>query len=262
MQESGTIQNQLRKHISFERELLQIFGHITGGKSVCVWMSDTLTWDLNLPVTTPLPFLPGFLQAFVICVGRPPFLVSLYSKGDDSAKVETYGRDMARILHWSLLDFCHLDFAVLPVHTTLDAFRRGTVELEEDIKAKITVVNKYFKSPLNLNDDTFAGLRAATTALVGATFVPCLLKDEPRDTVRNTYDYSVCLFAIYSYFVVFVWLFLACLSLLLLSWSKSMDQQQKSALTGQAQSAFISRYKKDQILVATFLAQSHWYYNH
>ena len=196
MQESGEIKNQLQKSIRFERELLQIFGHIADHKPVCVWMSDTLNWDLNLPVTTPLPFLPGFLQAFVICVGRPPFLVSLYSKGDDSDAVEAYGSDTARLLHWSLLDFCHLNFSVLPVNAELDAFLSGTVDLGKEVDAKVQVVKRYIKRPLKLNDDTFAGLRAATTALVGATFVPCLLKDEPRDRVRNINDFLfVCLFA-------------------------------------------------------------------
>ena len=192
MPESGQILNQLPKHIQCVRKLLDIFEQFADHKPVCVWMSETLAWDLNLPMTTGPPFLPGLLQAFVICVGRPPLLLTLWDKGDHSAEAETYCSDTARVLHWSLLDFCHLDFTVLPVSATQD-FLRETVSLEEEVKAKVTEARRYFKSPRNLTEDTFTVLRDATTALVGATFVPCLLKDTPRDEVRNSHCLSLCL---------------------------------------------------------------------
>ena len=192
MPESGQILNQLPKHIQCARKLLDIFEQFADHKPVCVWMSETLAWDLNLPMTTGPPFLPGLLQAFVICVGRPPLLLTLCDKGDHSAEAETYCSDTARVLHWSLLDFCHLDFTVVPVSATQD-FLPETVSLEEEVKAKVTQARRYFKSPRNLTEDTFTVLRDATTALVGATFVPCLLKDIPRDEVRNSHCLSLCL---------------------------------------------------------------------
>ena len=192
MPQSREIQNELRKHIQTERELLKLFGDFAGHKRVCVWMSETLAWDLNLPMTTGPPFLPDLLQAFVICVGRPPLLLTLCDKGDHSAEVETYCSETARVLHWSLLDFCHQDFIVLPVSATRQDFLRETVSLEEEVKAKVAEARRYFKSPMNLTEDTFSELRDATTALVGATFVPCLLEDVPRDEVRNSHCLSLC----------------------------------------------------------------------
>ena len=187
------IQNELRKHLPSERELLEIFGQFADHKKVRVWISETLAWDLNLPMTTGPPFLPDFLQAFVICVGRPPLLLTLWDKGDHSAEVETYCSDTARVLHWSLLHFCHLDFTVLRVSATRQDFLRETVSLEEEVKAKAAKARRYFKSPMNLTENTFTVLRDATTALVGATFVPCLLEDVPRDEVRNSHCLSLCL---------------------------------------------------------------------
>ena len=156
-------------------------------------MSETLAWDLNLPITSEPPFLPGLPQAFVICVGRPPLLLTLWDKGDHSAEVETYSSDTAQVLHWSLLDFCHQDFIVLPVSATRQDFLRETVSLEEEVKAKAAKAERYFKSPMNLTEDTFRELRDATTALVGATFVPCLLEDVPREEVSNSHCRSLCL---------------------------------------------------------------------
>ena len=193
MPKSREIQNELRKHIQTERELLKLFGHFAGHKRVCVWMSETLAWDLNLPMTTGPPFLPDLLQAFVICVGRPPLLLTLWDKGDHSAEVETYCSETARVLHWSLLHFCHLDFTVLRVSATQQDFLRETVSLEGKVKTKAAQARRYFKSPMNLTEDTFTELRDATTALVGATFVPCLLEDVPRDEVRNSHGLSLCL---------------------------------------------------------------------
>ena len=190
MPESGQILNQLPKRIQCAGKLLDIFEQFADHKPVCVWMSKTLAWDLNLPMTTGPPFLPGLLQAFVICVGRPPLLLTLCDKGDHWTEVETYCSDTARVLHWSLLDFCHLDFTVLPVSATRQDFIRETVSLEEEVKAKVAKARRYFKSPRNLTEDTFTVLRDATTALVGATFVPCLLKDTPRDEVRNSHCLS------------------------------------------------------------------------
>lgn len=172
-------------------------------------MSETLAWDLNLPMTTGPPFLPDLLQAFVICVGRPPLLLTLCDKGDHSAEVETYCSETARVLHWSLLHFCHLDFTVLRVSATRQDFLRETVSLEEKVKAKAAQARRYFKSPMNLTEDTFTVLRDATTALVGATFVPFLLEDVPRGKVRNSHCLSLCSPVIRPsyYFLVFAELF-------------------------------------------------------
>lgn len=193
MPESWEIQNELRKHIPFERELLKKLEHFAGRKEVCVWMSETLAWDLNLPMTSGPPCLPGLLQAFVICVGRPPLLLTLWDKGDHSAEVETYSSDTAQMLHWSLLDFCHQDFTVLRVSATRQDFLRETVSLKEEVKAKAAEARRYFKSPMNLTEGTFKALRKATTALVGATFVPCFLEDVPREEVSNSQCLSLCL---------------------------------------------------------------------
>ena len=168
-----------------------------------MWMSETLASDLNLPMTTGPPFLPDLLQAFVICVGRPPLLLTLWDKGDHSVEVETYCSDTARVLHWSLLDFCYLDFTVLPVSATRQDLLRETVSLEKKVKAKVAKAEIYSKSPRNLTEDTFTVLRDATTALVRATFVPCLLEDVPRDKVRNSHCLSLCL----CLFVILVFVF-------------------------------------------------------
>ena len=249
MPESWEIQNELRKHIPFERELLKKIEHFAGRKPVCVWMSETLAWDLNLPMTTGPPFPSGLLQAFVICVGRPPLLLTLCDKGDHSAEVETYCSDTAQVLHWRLLDFCHLDFTVLPVSATRQDFLRVTVSLEEEVKAKAAEARRYFKSPRNLTEDTFTVLRDATTALVGATFVPCLLEDVPRDKVRNSHCLSLCSPVIRPsyYFLVFAELF----PYIPVLWDNKIG-------TGQVSSAFTdSPETKESNSFPVFASQSH-----
>lgn len=223
-------------------------------------MSETLAWDLNLPMTTGPPFLPDLLQAFVICVGRPPLLLTLWDKGDHSAEVETYCSDTARVLHWSLLHFCHLDFTVLRVSATRQDFLRETVSLEEEVKAKAAKARRYFKSPMNLTEDTFTVLRDATTALVGATFVPCLLEDVPRDEVRNSHCLSLCLcLSVILCFYVVVSIYISPF----FSWRQIDGLWRDNKIgTKQILSACIgSLENKESNPLSRLFTQSHWYYS-
>jgi len=223
-------------------------------------MSETLAWDLNLPMTTGPPFLPDLLQAFVICVGRPPLLLTLWDKGDHSAEVETYCSETARVLHWSLLHFCHLDFTVLRVSATQQDFLRETVSLEEEVKAKAAKARRYFKSPMNLTEDTFTVLRDAATALVGATFVPCLLEDVPRDEVRNSHCLSLCLcLSVILCFYVVVSVYISPF----FSW-RQIDGLWRGNKIGTKQilSVFIgSLENKESNPLSRLFTQSHWYYS-
>lgn len=223
-------------------------------------MSETLAWDLNLPMTTGPPFLPDLLQAFVICVGRPPLLLTLWDKGDHSAEVETYCSDTARVLHWSLLHFCHLDFTVLRVSATRQDFLRETVSLEEEVKAKAAKARRYFKSPMNLTENTFTVLRDATTALVGATFVPCLLEDVPRDEVRNSHCLSLCLcLSVILCFYVVVSIYISPF----FSWRQIDGLWRDNKIgTKQILSACIGSLKnKESNPLSRLFTQSHWYYS-
>ncbi|XP_070175862.1 ankyrin-3-like [Littorina saxatilis] len=169
--------NQLQKeHLVYQKE---VFEHYAEGKPIRVWASNTLPWDLNIPMTTSPPPLPNFMQAFVICAERPPLLLSLYGKGEYSADVEDYTRETARLLHWSLLGFCHLDFLVLPCCMTYDELQ-SFADLEKKVKTEMDVVERYFRSPLLLSEFTFSKLKEATTALVGSTFIPCLLEPKKK----------------------------------------------------------------------------------
>ena len=225
-----------------------------------MWMSETLAWDLNLPMTTGPPFLPDLLQAFVICVGRPPLLLTLWDKGDHSAEVETYCSDTARVLHWSLLHFCHLDFTVLRVSATRQDFLRETVSLEEEVKAKAAKARRYFKSPMNLTENTFTVLRDATTALVGATFVPCLLEDVPRHEVRNSHCLSLCLcLSVILCFYVVVSIYISPF----FSWRQIDGLWRDNKIgTKQILSAWIgSLENKESNPLSRLFTQSHWYYS-
>ena len=222
-------------------------------------MSETLAWDLNLPMTTGPPFLPDLLQAFVICVGRPPLLLTLWDKGDHSAEVETYCSETARVLHWSLLHFCHLDFTVLRVSATQQDFLRETVSLEEEVKAKAAQARRYFKSPMNLTENTFTVLRDATTALVGATFVPCLLEDVPTDEVRNSHCLSLCLCLSVICFYVVVSIYISPF----FSWRQIDGLWRDNKIgTKQILSAWIgSLENKESNPLSRLFTQSHWYYS-
>ena len=163
-----SITNQLRKtHIDKESMILAVIGEFSSHKPTHVWLSYTLPQDLNLPMTTPVPSMEKVLQAFVLCVDYPPFVLILRSKRDVLQTLDTYNRDTARWLLWSLLDFCHIDFAVLACSLEVSSEGMFTKEaLLDEVKTQRREMKKYFKSPLNLNEETVGQLKRATTALV------------------------------------------------------------------------------------------------
>ena len=193
MSKDTKVKNQLQKHhLRNEDEILPAISTFAKGKPVHVWLSNTLAQDLNLPMSTPLPQRHEVLQAFVLCVDHPPFVLMLHNKRKNPEDMDRYNRDTARLLHWSLLNFCHVDFTVLPCGLYISPETTFTPEdLKQKLETRKSLVRRYFKSRLDLNDARASQLKAATTALVGATFVPSFLRDPrvsgpPLDSVRKT----------------------------------------------------------------------------
>lgn len=162
-----------------ELEILRLFAEESPW---CVWISDSLAHDLNVPVTCPSHF-QDFRQIFFIGKNFTPFVLSLFGHDDDRTKVETYTKDFARLLIWSLLDFCHLDFTVLPCCLKRTDFSHEL--LTKIVTDQKRVIKRYFKSRTSLSGKTFLQLKSATTALVGATFIPCLLQNPDVEQVST-----------------------------------------------------------------------------
>jgi hypothetical protein len=162
-----------------EKQILDIVQDLAGGKPCQIWASHNLAWDLGLPITSSFPSL-RLLQAFVLCVGHPPFLVTIFKEGTDPIKFEEYSRNTTRILHWCLLDYCHLNFVLLPICVPADQFNKEV--LEQRLRENSMLVGRFFRKPMNLNEKMCKELTAVTEAMMGATFVPSLLETpEPED---------------------------------------------------------------------------------
>ncbi|XP_070184672.1 uncharacterized protein [Littorina saxatilis] len=183
-------ENQLHKNfIPFKKNILTVFDHFAGGKPACVWLSETLPWDIGLPMTTRPPTDPPILQAFILCEGRPPVLLSLCGQGKDVDSVKDYTKETARLTHWSLLDYCHLNFSVLPCSMKLDDFEHeqsleNTGEiLQRNVQDVKAAVEFNMERSLALDGEMLCQLRAATRALTGATFLRSYLMQSKGKSV-------------------------------------------------------------------------------
>ncbi|XP_070177182.1 uncharacterized protein [Littorina saxatilis] len=173
-------ENQLLKNDAcFEDEIIEAINKFAGGKKVCFWISKTLPCDLNLPINAKMPAFVKCTQAFVICEGRPPFLMSVSENADNMATVTLFTKKVSSSLHGCLLNFCHLDFTILTCILTCDQLTDGSY-LEREVLKQETIVKGYFKKP-SMDINKCQQLEEAATALAGATFAPCLLEKTEKD---------------------------------------------------------------------------------
>ena len=145
-----------------------------------MWMSCMLPTDMNLPVVSHPPLQT--LQTFVIGDGFPPLLLTVYTGKKIPDGLESYVRETARMLHWSLLNFCCIDFVVVPC--TLPTHKVTVQSLREEIDRQTRETTRVFHSPVCLEDDTFLKLQKATIALVRSTFVHSLVVEKDEGKVR------------------------------------------------------------------------------
>ncbi|XP_070203167.1 uncharacterized protein [Littorina saxatilis] len=144
---------------------------------LCVWISETLPEYFDLPVTTKPP--KDVVQAFLAGVNLPIILLTVCQ---DVEKAREYANETASALKWRVLDFCHLDFLLLPcvVPNNFDLN-----DLEDEIKKQQQKLSWCHGGPTRLDENTFPTMKAATNALAGSTSVPCLLDDNGPEEMET-----------------------------------------------------------------------------
>ncbi|KAK7473762.1 hypothetical protein BaRGS_00034985, partial [Batillaria attramentaria] len=156
-------------------------------KSTSVWISNTLSSDLGLPVESPPP---DSAAAEILCLGEdlPPFVLTLLDnnkkRNDSSSNSEglfgdarDFTVDMARKLLWSLHGYCHCDFVVLPCTLNLEEDRIHVAALTNEVNEQLRRSRLYYHGPKRLTAHTLSQIMKATEALAAMSYVPCFLKD-------------------------------------------------------------------------------------
>ncbi|KAK7473758.1 hypothetical protein BaRGS_00034981, partial [Batillaria attramentaria] len=149
-------------------------------KPTSVWISNTLSSDLGLPVKSPPP---DSVAAEILCLGEdlPPFVLTLLdnNKNDDSSynSERLFTVDIARKLLWSLHGYCHCDFVVLPCTLNLEKDRIDVAALTKEVNEQLRRSRLYYHGPKRLTAHTLSQIRKATEALAAMSYVPCFLKD-------------------------------------------------------------------------------------
>ena len=125
------------------------------------------------------------IQIFFIGVDKPLFVLTLHERDEDAPKIKRYAVETVRLLSWCLLDFCRLDFIVLPCTLTHDKFQSVSC-LKEETEAEMAETELYYRGPDVLDADSFENMKAAATALAGTSIVPCLLENPKAEKVSRT----------------------------------------------------------------------------
>ena len=150
-----------------------------------VWISDTLMTDLNVPLCIENSDLPRVVQAFFLGEGLPAFILTLYSKaastGEQKEEVHKVTVSAIKLLRWSLLDFCHCKFVILPL--TLDIETLSVASLDEELKLRKRRCRQYYDGDLFLKTMTYETLVSAAIALQGTSALPYTL-EMPMPVVR------------------------------------------------------------------------------
>ena len=170
-----------------------------------VWISDTLMADLNVPFCSKTSDLPHIVQAFFLGEGLPAFFLTVYSKveatakdlqstesqsktpgsscqpaeqkakhEEQKAKIHRVTVSAMKLLRWSLLDFCHCKFVILPL--TLDMETLSVTSLREELKLRKRLCRKYYDGDLCLKAMTYKTLVSAAIALHGTSSLPYFLE--------------------------------------------------------------------------------------
>ncbi|XP_070203448.1 uncharacterized protein [Littorina saxatilis] len=146
----------------------------------CEWTSETLQEDLSLPITSPPPC--RLVQVFMIGVHLSPFVLTCYDDTSKEEEVRQYANQTASALKWRLLEFCHLDFLLLPCIATKNF---DLAALKEEIMNMLEDLSECFGGATHLDDDMFHTMKEATTALAGLTSLPCLLDADETAEMRQ-----------------------------------------------------------------------------
>ena len=150
--------------------------------------------DLNVPFCDQNPNLPRLVQAFFLGEGLPAFVVTVYSSAksiDSDVQLTTSESQAAsisrqsdeyeqqkteihkvtvsaiKLLRWSLLDFCHCKFVILPL--ALDIETLSLASLEEELKLRQRRCRQYYDGDLCLKAETYKTLSSAAIALQGTS---------------------------------------------------------------------------------------------
>ncbi|XP_070200337.1 uncharacterized protein [Littorina saxatilis] len=168
-----------------------------------IWLSDTLHNDLGVPLEQPTPDSVDF-QVLFLASGFPAFLLTVFDPErvlqdrdiDDeeesrtlieveSKEVEIFCMHMGKLLTSAMLNFCCCDFILVPCTMRFKDFAPSalTKKLEEEVKA----TRQYFRGPRVLKEPVYDQLKAAVTAVAGASYVPRLLENNgSSEVVQDT----------------------------------------------------------------------------
>ncbi|KAK7441512.1 hypothetical protein BaRGS_00040572, partial [Batillaria attramentaria] len=180
IKEEHLLVNQLQKSTDYsyfwdpgsEMNLVKILQDYVGDiNPAYVWISDSLPVDLNLPMTSHPP--RSSVQVFLIAQDLPPIVLTVYDHENTVPKdVELFTVEMARLLTWRLLDFCHDDFLLLACTLT---WKNCTTEaLHGEVTKQMDYSCRYFGGIKELDDHTLDTLKNATHAVANASYVPAL----------------------------------------------------------------------------------------
>lgn len=189
--------NQLCKsHLREEDAILRILAEYADKKPWHCWISVTFPADLNLPLRNTLAC--RIVQVFFVGVGRPVFVLSLHGSEEDASQIERYTVETVRQLSWRLLDFCRVDFIVLPC--TLTNAKFSLDNLKKEVCTQQAFAEEYFRGPMVLTSDPFLKIKAAATAQAGASVVPCLLTNPEIKKVKLGLE--LFLYLVFSFVLV------------------------------------------------------------
>ncbi|KAK7490622.1 hypothetical protein BaRGS_00018039, partial [Batillaria attramentaria] len=178
-----------------KKKNIQSFGLIeeldkwAANRNRCMWVSDTLSVDLNLPLTTKTA-LPECQTVQILFLGenRHFFVLTVCDAGQTVGEEETihffqeklreHSLEMAQLLTSALYNFCHCDFVILPCALALSG--RFSIEaLQKELSEQMKNVRYFYGGPEIVTTDTYQQLKAAVSAVAGVTYFPCFLGQPP-----------------------------------------------------------------------------------